>query len=182
MAPATRRASSPGGRRGRGAAAGFTLIEMTVVVAVIGVALALVLPGMGDGLRRFRLQAAVREFVALVKFTRTQAVTGRAPLLLVVDRGLNVYWLDRPTPEGVPTAEQAMARGVRVFALPTAIHFGGVDAPGADPGLERAGILFYPRGSSSGGEVQIQDEKGRAYTVRVDLLTGQARTSVGHGT
>jgi general secretion pathway protein H len=165
-----------GASRERTAAApGFTLLEVTVVVAIMGIIFALTLPGLGDGLRRWRLQAAVREFATLLKFTRNQAVAGRAPLELILDRRRNVYWLDRPVEGGVPTPEQAMERGIRVYELPTAIRFGGVSVGGIDPGLDRIAILFFPRGNSTGGEIKIQDEKNRAYGISVDLLTGQAR-------
>lgn len=167
--------AEPSGRRSAAAGRGFTLIEVAVVVAIMGIISALVLPGLGDGLRRWRLQAAVRDFATLLKFTRNQAVAGRAPLEMILDRSRNVYWLDRPVEGGVPTAEQAMERGIRVYELPASIRFGEVSVSGGDPGLERVPILFFPRGSSTGGEVQILDEKGRTYGVSVDRMTGQAR-------
>ncbi len=156
-------------------APGFTLIEMAVVAVIMGIVFAIAIPGVGDGLRRWRLQAAVRDFATLLKFTRNQAVAGRAPLEMILDRTHNVYWLDRPVDGAVPTAEQAMERGIRVYELPTNIRFGGVSVGGNDSPLERIPILFFPRGNSTGGEIKIEDEKGRAYAVNVDLLTGQAR-------
>ena len=154
---------------------GFTLLELVVVVAIMGVVASLVFPALGDGLRRWRLQGAVREVAATLKFARNQSVAGRAPLQVILDRGRGVYWLDRPGDPARYGPEQAIARGVRLFALPKGVRFGDVAAAGPDPGAERVGIVFFPKGSSAGAEVQIVDGQGGAYRVSVDSMTGHAR-------
>jgi len=59
--------------------------------------------------------------------------------------------------------------------MPAGIRLGGIAVAGADPGVERVGILFFPRGSSTGAEVEVRDEKGGAYWISVDTMTGHAR-------
>ncbi|HSB73894.1 MAG TPA: GspH/FimT family pseudopilin [Candidatus Methylomirabilis sp.] len=159
----------------RPAARGFTLIELVVVVAIVSVVFALTLPALGDGLRRWRLQAAVREVATFLKFTRNQSVTGRSPLQAFLDRSRNVYWVDKPDNPMLYTPDLAIQRGVRVFALPTGIRFGEVTAADPDPAADRVGILFFPKGSSTGAAVQILDDRGRAYRISVDPVTGRAR-------
>ena len=154
---------------------GFTLIELVVVVIIVGVVFSLALPTLGDGLRRWRLQGAVREVATFLKFARNQSVAGRAPLQAFLDRSRSVYWLDRPENPILYTPDLAIERGVRLYALPAGIRFGEMTAAGPDPGGERVGILFFPRGSSTGAEVQLLDGKGRAYRIHVDPITGQAR-------
>lgn len=148
---------------------------MVVVLVILGVAFSLTLPSLGDGLRRWRLQGAVREVATVLKFTRNESVAGRAPLQVFLDRSRNVYWLDKPENPILYPPDLAIERGARLYALPSGIRFGEVTAGGPDPGAERVGILFFPKGSATGAAVQILDDRGRAYRISVDPVTGQAR-------
>jgi len=154
---------------------GFTLIEMVVVLVIMGVAFSLTLPSLGDGLRRWRLQGAVREVATLLKFTRNQSVAGRAPLQVLLDRSRNLYWLDKANAPVLADPSRADEKGIRLYALPAGIRFGEVTVSNTSLAEERIGILFFPTGGSTGGEVQILDARGRAYRISVDPVTGQAR-------
>lgn len=154
---------------------GFTLLELVVVLAIGGIAFSLVLPGLESGLRHWRLQGAAREVTTFLKFTRNQAVTRRAPLQVILDRSRNLYWLDKGDAPLLNDPDQAEEKGIRLYALPEGVRFGEVTVDGSNIRGKRVGILFFPRGSSTGGEVQILGERGREYRVRVDPVTGQAR-------
>jgi prepilin-type N-terminal cleavage/methylation domain-containing protein len=153
---------------------GFTLLELLVVLTIVGVAFSLVLPALGSGLSHWQLQGAVREVATILKFTRNQAVERRMSLQVILDRARGVYWLDNAEAPVLSDPEQAVEKGIRLYALPTGVRFGEVTT--ADPVVEgdRIGIFFFPRGNSTGGEVQLHDPKGRTYWVRVEPLTGRA--------
>ena len=154
---------------------GFTLLELVVVVTILGVALALALPALGDGLRRWRLQGAVRDVATILKFARNQSVAGRAPVQVVLDRSRNAYWLDGQDNGLQSTLDEVLERGIRLYAMPPGIRLGEVAVAGTDPGADRVGIIFFPRGNSTGAEVEVRDEKGRTYRISVDSMTGHAR-------
>jgi prepilin-type N-terminal cleavage/methylation domain-containing protein len=154
---------------------GFTLLELVVVVAILGVVCAVALPALGDGLRRWRLHGAVREVATILKFARNQTVAGRASVQVVFDRSRNVYWLDRAESGLRSTLDEVREKGIRLYAMPAGIRLGEVAAAGADPGVDRAGIVFYPRGNATGAEVEVRDERGRTYRISVDSMTGHAR-------
>lgn len=154
---------------------GFTLLELVVVVSIVSVVFALALPALGDGLRRWRLQGAVREVATILKFARNQSVAGRASVQVILDRSRNVYWLDSPENGLQSTLDEVVEKGIRLYAMPAGIRLGEVAVAGSDPGVERVGILFFPRGSSTGAEVEVRDEKGRAYRISVDSMTGRSR-------
>jgi prepilin-type N-terminal cleavage/methylation domain-containing protein len=154
---------------------GFTLLELVVVVSIVSVIFALALPALGDGLRRWRLQGAVQEVATILKFARNQSVAGRAPVQVVLDRSRNVYWLDSAEHDPQSALDEVVEKGIRLYAMPAGIRLGGIAVAGADPGVERVGILFFPRGSSTGAEVEVRDEKGGAYWISVDTMTGHAR-------
>lgn len=154
---------------------GFTLLELVVVLAIVGMAFSLVLPAVSRSLRHWRLQGAIREVVTLLKFTRNQAVVKKEPFQVILDRSRNLYWLDRGEAPVLSDPDQADEKGIRLYALPNGVRFGEVTVDGSNRAGERVGILFFPRGSSTGGEVQILEERGRGYRIRVDPVTGQAR-------
>lgn len=74
--------------RGRG----FTLIEMLVVVAVLGIAGALVIPAMG-GTGILRVQAAVRTVVADITLAQSEAVAFQEQRAVLFDVASSSYRL-----------------------------------------------------------------------------------------
>jgi hypothetical protein len=44
---------------------------------------------------------------------------------------------------------------------------------------ERGAIVFFPQGSSTGGEVWVSDEKGRGYRIVIDPSIGLVRIHQG---
>lgn len=153
---------------------GFTLLELVVVVTIMGVAFSLVLPALGRGLRQWRLQGAVREIVTLMKFTRNQAVSRRVPLQVILDRSRHVYWLDNADTPVLSDPHQAEEKGIRLSALPAGLRFGEATVGGLRVQDRQVGIPFFPRGGSTGGEVQVLDDRGKGYRIRVDPMTGHA--------
>lgn len=157
------------------ARSGFTLLELVVVLAIVGIAFSFVLPAIGSGLRHWHLQGAAREVATLFKFTRNQSVAKKEPLQVVLYRSRNLYWLDKGDAPGLNDPDQADEKGIHLYALPDRIRFGEIIVGGYSVGGERVGILFFPRGTSTGGEVQILDERGKGYRISVDHVTGHTR-------
>lgn len=136
-------------RRDRG---GFTLIELIVVLAVIGLVLALVLPNVGRGLAPYRLAATARELATALRLARNQAVAENRPTQFVVTSG--AYGLnDTGHLQNVP-------QGVALTFL---------DSERTGPAPTTGTIRFYPDGSSTGGALALSAGKIR-YTVLVEWL------------
>jgi prepilin-type N-terminal cleavage/methylation domain-containing protein len=175
-------------------AAGFTLLELIVVLFILALAAALVAPIFTRSFGQLRLKAAARDLAALCRFARTQAIANQVVLEVVLDRGANAYWLRGPEwvvsrlggIEQVATAEdpeqpwQVRLRQARVRPLPVGVTLKSVIL---DPGTlredERGAIVFFPQGSSTGGEVWVSDEKGRGYRIVIDPSIGLVRIHQG---
>jgi prepilin-type N-terminal cleavage/methylation domain-containing protein len=171
-------------------AAGFTLLELIVVLFILSLAAALIAPTFSRPFGQLRLKAAARDVAALCRFARMQAITYQGVLEVVLDRRTNTYWLRGPDwiisrlggIEHVATAEdpeqpwEVRMRQARVRTLSPGLTLKSVTLDtGPVREDERGAIAFFPQGSSTGGEVWVSDEKGRGFRVVVDPLIGLAR-------
>lgn len=139
--------------RGGAIPPGFTLLEMLVVIAVLGLVLGIFI---GRGPMRspaLDLRAAAADVAQALRATRARAIA--------TDRASS-FALD-------PAAHRYVAAGVS-HALPAALS-AAINAPGGV-------IQFAPDGSSSGGRVTL-GEAERAIVVSVDWLTGRVRVAAG---
>lgn len=171
---------------------GFTLLELTVVLFILMLATALVAPAFSRSFGQAQLKAATRDIVTLCRFARTQAIANQDILEVVLDRQTNRYWLRGPDwivgrlssidrVEAVEDPEQpwqAQIRQARVRSLPPGVSLKSVVlATGPLLPDERGVIAFFPQGSSTGGSIDLSDEKGRSYRIIVDPSVGLVRIS-----
>ncbi|WP_349254727.1 GspH/FimT family pseudopilin [Pseudomonas sp.] len=133
--------------------AGFTLIEMLVVIVLIAVAAGLMATGIAQGLHASRERQAVREMVFALRQARSQAVLDNKPALLHFD--LPGRWYGAP---GQPRRSWPDTVQVR---LVTARQLGSA-------------VAFYPDGSSSGGHLLLT-RGDRQWRIDIGWLTGDVR-------
>lgn len=132
--------------------AGFTLIELIVVLTIIGLALAIALPYLGRGGSGAGLTAAAGELRLALRGARQAAITEGHPVAFRADPA-GGYWLDRAY-HRLATAGP-LGNTLRIATL------GGTR------------IEFWPSGGSSGGRVVIDGDDGRR-VIDVDAVTGRA--------
>ena len=157
--PSSRSPSRTSSRaRDRRRAAGFTLLELLVVLGIVGIALALVAPSLTSPTRR-----PEPELVTYLKDARNRAVeTGRPVAVHQKDRRI---WTDPPAPDGP-------------FELPEARSVEPVGAA-ATSYLDRARVsVFYPDGTAVLGGLNV-NRPGRyggtvrVYTVEIQPIHGE---------
>lgn len=137
--------------------AGFTLFELLVVLALLGLVLALVPPLLSRGSAATELRIAAREVAAGLRQARSRAISRNGEIAVVIDVDKRAFRVD-----GDPRPR--LLKGRVDLALLT-----------AESELVNAGtgaIRFYGDGTSTGGRVRITGVKG-AREVAVDWLTGQ---------
>ena len=96
---------------------GFTLIEVVIVLLVVGLAAAVVVPGVGRGVDAYRARAEVSGFTAFLRYAREQAVTRRVAQEVRVDPEARLVVLSAAGAER-PRASRRIGQGVRVDATP----------------------------------------------------------------
>jgi general secretion pathway protein H len=139
------------------ACAGFSLLELLLVLAIAGLLAAVVIPSLPSTLESARLRGCAGEVRATLTLARTLAVSESRRRIVAFDLG---------------SGEYAIEGDARIGLLPEGIRLAAVrlgDAA-AERGVVR--VRFYPDGSADEAEVAISSSGGETLRVRVDLLTG----------
>jgi general secretion pathway protein H len=118
---------------------GFSLIEMLVVLAIIGLVVAIALPYYGGVPDQIRLRATTQSIVTAMKSTRAAAIAQDAEMALVFDMGKRTF-----SSPAVAAAE-----------LPKDVQIDLTIAALAGENASRGSIRFFPDGSSTGGDISL---------------------------
>lgn len=139
---------------------GFTLIEMIVVVAIMGLVLAMVAARGPLGLHTLTARAAANELATGFRQARARAIADNRPVAVSIDLPGHRWRVgtDKPT------------------VLPRDLDIAVLTVAGQSVGGTAADIRFLPDGSSTGGRVELTDGR-RRMRIGVDWLNG--RVSVG---
>ena len=139
--------------------AGFTLLELMVVLAIIGLLAVIAGPRFAGALPGAELDSGARQLVSGLREARSRAVSRNRSVPFILGGGANRYSIG--------------ARG-RSAALPENLGItlwtGLTEVTGANQGA----IRFFPDGSSTGGRLELTGEGGKR-VIAVDWLTGRVR-------
>ena len=142
---------------------GFSLLEVTVVVVLMGLATVLLARGLGIGFGGQQLRQTTAELAAGLRATRTVAmISGREQVFLLDVPGRR--W-QSPGPGG---------RGQRIGSWPVEVEVAATVAREEQPASNVAAIRFFPDGGSSGGRVIVRRGEAELH-VDVHWLTGRVR-------
>ena len=143
---------------GGGCTAGFTLVEMLVVLAIIALTTTFAVPLLSGGSEGLRLDMASSELAAALRVTRSAAIARNVQMILMVDVDHRTF--GSPVVSARPFAPNIEAK----------LTF----AAGMRSGFSDGGFQFFPDGSSTGGDVTLS-LRGKQAKLCVDWLTGIVR-------
>ena len=137
--------------------AGYTLLELLVVITVAGLLTAAFAGNVFSGRETVELRAAAFDLTALLKRARGSALADNREAAVFVDVEQKTYGVvgaaeERPLP---PEAEIAFLTAAEEVSRE-----------------RRGAIRFFPDGSATGGGIRLS-QNGRSYLVSVHWLTGQ---------
>lgn len=141
---------------GEGAEAGFTLLEMVCVLAMVALLAALALPRLPAATSRPRLEAYAVEVAALLKADRNAALGRQGAIEAVVDA------------QGRTIRSGSSARFLQV---PDDVVFDALLPQRCNGRPALSTISFFATGMSCGGTIRLT-RLGSGFEVRVNWLTG----------
>ncbi|MBI4698380.1 MAG: GspH/FimT family protein [Nitrospirae bacterium] len=144
--------------------AGFTLIELIIVLVIIGIGFGIAGIAMRSGGGFLELSTLAKDMSATLRYARSHAVAEKKTYSFVLWKEDKAYGLYTDF-SGKGADEEAPP--VIYKTLPAALEVNlknMTDEPRID---------FFPQGSSSGGTIDMKDAKGRAFTIVIGRITGK---------
>lgn len=144
--------------------AGFTLLELLVVLSVAAIAVAVVGGGAQAYLERARYQAAIRDVTSQLKHARAVSIDKGVPVVVTYQ----------------PQLHRLSAGEITLVELPTALQVRWQRVDGA-PGASVSGVepifVFNPDGFARGGQLAVM-RAGRGVAFGVNWLLGTVESAV----
>jgi len=156
---------------------GFTLIELTVVVVIIGLTMALAMPRFRQDLLSDHLKASTRRLAGLITNLSKEAVREHKDYLLYFDLSENRYWTENP---GI-TAEGRLIAREQAVGLPEDVRLLDIKKKGDE--IRTAGevsIMITKKGYLQPATIHLESDKGRVFTLYLKTFAGKAEILDGY--
>jgi len=136
---------------------GFTLIELTVVIALLAILTAVCVPNFFDWLPKYRLKRAARDLYSNLQLAKMSAIRANKDCMVKYYKNPDRYTVD------------LLKKTIRLSDYKSGITFHGPD----NQTFAVAAITFNSRGSSNSGYAYLSNSGKTAY-YRVGPLTSGA--------
>jgi len=141
---------------------GLTLIEVTVVMAIVAIMALFLAPAIGQWLDNFRIRQGARDIVSHLQFAKMRAISTRLEYRVRFDLANNEYLLEKNDGGWIQEGS--------VFHVPRGVNIASATGSLGNPPK----VKFNPYGTCSSGHITIDNEKGKQYDVVV-YRTGRIR-------
>lgn len=167
------------------ASAGFTLVELTLVILVIGIVGALVLPRFGGLLDRQHTRRTVNVLRGMVRQLHAKAALTKRIYRLNFDlegQRVTVCYLQSlsPAESGAAACVAESSREMRGYVMPSAVRLLDVVSSSGEKIREGTAMThFHPTGLTEPSVVHLQTPDEAHVTLFIEALAG--RVKVVHG-
>ncbi len=157
---------------------GFTLIELTVIIVILGVMLTLIIPRLGE-IGEANLTRRARHLTGMIRFLRDESQATKAVFRLRFDIHEGHYWAEVLQQTGATTVEYrkySSALGSE-GSLSGQTTFRDVKVAGHP---DEPYIEFLPNGWVEPATIHLRDSDGKDFSLLVDPLMGRTELRDGY--
>lgn len=150
--------------------AGFTLIELIIVLMIIGISLGLVGFFVNQGASNLEIKRFAKEIATTLKYARNQAVSKKKVYSFIMRESDGTYGLYETDITEHNEDTEPVAVMSRSVPEKLKIRFD-------ERGEGALRIDFFPGGNSTGGVIDIRNQADRSLLVTVNRITGKVEIS-----
>ncbi len=156
-------------KKRRGADAGFTLLEIIVVMVILSTVLAMAGPSLRGFFASRKANDTAAQILALTQYSRSQAISEGITYRLTFDIEERTYWL---TAWQSGAFQKLKTEFGQIFTLPKDMEVELEDLEEDDEDADTEIFLkFTPQGTVTAGAVRLIDRSGRILEVRCPTVT-----------
>src|SRR5262245_25859268 len=162
--------------------AGFTLLEITLVIAIIAVLLGLAIPKLRDTTVT-ELKAQSHRLAMTFKLVRDEAILQGIPFQINFDLDEQRYWITSADPLGGDNvATSTLGRLARGFSFNRDVGIADVMLPaaGAKVNQGRVYTIFYPDGTVDPTVIHLASAGHDSYTLHLNPMTSRLEMTAGY--
>lgn len=153
---------------------GFTLIELTVVLLLIGLIFFTTMPKLDNFLFRSNLKSVARSLKAAVHILRSKSIVSHKNTALNFDLDKGLFWGDYEQPDAEFQTSEKKSHIFSPQRLPRGIRF--LDAMNINSDRQNYGLLrsiLNPKGVIEETVLHLTDENDRILTIIINAYTGR---------
>ncbi|MDD5258577.1 MAG: prepilin-type N-terminal cleavage/methylation domain-containing protein [bacterium] len=150
------------GRKNLNKLAGFTLIEISIVVTIIAILLVVAMPTLSKMYAGTQLRTDTQDLAETLRYAYQAAVNRQNKYKIYCDQSSGSYRLEQELP-GIGFQEIKTSL-IKDRILSNGVYF---------KKLSRPYFFVYPNGSADNMDVQLANEVGDIYTIKFNGLTGR---------
>ncbi len=148
--------------------AGFTLLELIMVIVVIALGIAVSYPALSRGTAAIHLRSAGRDVLNVLRYAREKAITEQREMRFVAEKqGRQVILADE------------LGEGGKSHGLPRDVVVDSIFAGSEEIREGPLVIRFLPNGSATPATIVLKSDAGGYLRIVTDPITGGARLLVG---
>ena len=153
---------------------GFTLIELSMVIIILGIVSVFAVPRFKDLLWHGDIKGAARQLSGVIRYTQNKAAMSKVRHRLNYDLDAHRYWVTMSDAHGAFVEDRSIL--LKSISLPHKVRFKDVFT--SREGEEIHGVAyteFIPNGLAEDTIIHLENDEEKFFTLMIKPLTGNVK-------